>query len=176
MENYLLEEASILFGNPHLWTDPLRHNTISGMERENTFHVSQAERLDDVVPGALIREIRNIGVVGINPTGIALAFQLQNLGHRVTLLPSGFESSTVRARLGNLEVSTFFERHDIAFKPHVAKALRGEQIHCQSGYCPFICEGRFIEEGTSVERIVTDEGNFFVDMVILAALDRPIAG
>ena len=175
MENYLLE-ASILFGNPHLWTDPLRHNTIPGMERENTFHVSQAERLDDVVPGTLIRALRNTGVVGINPTGIALAFQLQHLGHRLTLLPSGFESAMVRARLGDPEVSAFFERHGIAFMPHVAKALRGEQIHCQSGYCPFICEGRFIEEGDIVESIVTDVGNIFVNLVILAALDSPIEG
>ena len=167
LENYLLE-ASILFGNPQLWTDPMRHNTIRGMEKENTFHVSQTEGLDDVVPGTLIREIRNVGVVGINPKGIALAFQLQHLGHSVTLLPSGFESSTVGARLENLEVFAFFERYGIAFRPYVVKALRGEQIHCQSGYCSFVCEGRFIEEGNIVERIVTDAGNFFVDLVILA--------
>ena len=113
-----------------------------------------------------------MGIVGINPTGIALAFQLQHIGHGVTLLPSGCESSTVRDRLGNPEVPAFFERQGIVFKPHVVKALRGEQIHCQSGYCAFVCEGRFIEEGNIVECIVTDAGNVFVDLVILSALDR----
>ena len=175
MENYLLE-AGILFGNPQSWTDSVRQIIIQGMGRENIFHVSQAERLYDLVPDALIRDIRKIGVIGINPTGIDLAFQLQHLGRRVTFLPSGFESSTVQARLGTPEVSAFFERHGIDFRPHAAKALRGEQIHCQSGYCPFVCEGRFIEEGNRVERIVTGAGNVFVDLVILAAFNRHIEG
>ena len=175
MEKYLLE-AIALFRNPQLWTDSARHNIIQGMGRENIFHVSQAVSLYDLVPGALIQTIRKVGVIGINPTGIVLAFQLQHLGRKVVFLPSGFESSTVQARLGTPEVSAFFERHGIDFRPHAAKALRGEQIHCQSGYCPFVCEGRFIEEGNRVERIVTGAGNVFVDLVILAAFNRHIEG
>ena len=63
MENYLLE-AGVLFGNPQLWTDSARQIIIQGLGRENIFHVSQAERLYDLVPDALIRDIRKIGVIG----------------------------------------------------------------------------------------------------------------
>ncbi len=173
MDEYLLE-AIRLFGNPQPWADCLQLHDLPGMERKNVFQLSPAEALDAVVPGPLVGKTRNVAVIGINPTGIAAAFRLKQLGRSVTLLPAGVESAAVRAMQGKNEVTVFFERHGIAFQPHAAKSLRGSQVHCQSGYCPYVCEGRFIEESAEVGRIVTDAGNVYADIVILAAFGRAV--
>ena len=164
MDDFLLE-ARILFGNPQFWTDGSVQAVIPGMDKENTLYVSN---LKDVLFETMIFQGHQIAVMGLNPIGIALAYQLQNNGHNVTLLPSGIESPEVRNRLLGPDVQAFFKRNEITLVPHSAKALRGAQIHCQSGYCSFVCEGRFIEEGTAVEHIETEAGNVFVDSVIIA--------
>ena len=164
MDDFLLE-ANILFGNPPFWTDGSVQAMIPGMDKENTFYVSS---LNEVLSETMIFQNHHVAVLGLNPIGIALAYQLQNASHSVTLLPSGFESTEVQNRLLSSEIQEFFKRHEITLIPHSAKALRGEQIHCQSGYCSFVCEGRFIEEGTAVEHIVTESGNVFVDSVVIA--------
>lgn len=173
MDKYLLE-ASRLFGNPQLWADFRQPHDLPGSERGNVFQLFPAESLDDVVPGPLVAKTRNVAVIGINPVGIAAAFQLKQRGRSVTLLPSGFESAAVRELQGKPEISAFFEGRGITFRPHAAKSLRGSQVHCQSGYCPYVCEGRFIEESAEVGRIVTDAGNVFADIVILAAFGKAV--
>ena len=127
----------------------------------------QAERLraeaaiepDPVPSGTVKKDTQIIAIYGKG--GIGKSFTLANLSY-------------MRAQQGKSEVAAFFERHGIAFRPHAAKALRGSQVHCQSGYCPYVCEGRFIEESAEVGRIVTDAGNVFADIVILAAFSKAL--
>ena len=137
------------------------------MERPNAFRVTPPATLERVVPAELMVKNRNVAVIGIHPLGIAAAFYMKFQGCRVTLLPSGAETVEVRKRIGAPEVSEFFSTQGITLRPQAAKKLRGSQVHCQSGYCGFVCEGRFIEESAEVGCVMTEGDTVYADLVIL---------
>lgn len=163
----LVEDAFVLFGTPLQWMDSSLHIDISGMERPNTFRVTPPATLEEVVPAELLAKTRNAAVIGIHPLGIATAFHIKEQGCRVTLLPSGCESAAVKKLLGAPEVSAFFATHGVTLRPQAAKQLRGSQVHCQSGYCGFICEGRFLEESAEVGRVMTEGETVYAEIVVL---------
>ena len=165
--NKVFEEALVLFGKPLQWIDPSLCKALSGMERPNAFRVTPPATLEEVVPAELMEKTRNAAVIGIHPLGIATAFQIKEKGCCVTLLPSGCETGAVKNFLGTPEISAFFAKHGIALRPQAAKQLRGSQVHCQSGYCGFVCEGRFIEESAEVGRVITEGETVYAEIVVL---------
>ena len=161
------EDAIALFFNPSQWIDPLLRREVPGTERPNVFRITAPATLESVVPPDLMVKNRKVAVIGIHPMGIAAAFHINSQGCRVTLLPSGVETAEVRKRTGDEEVVSFFATQGIILRTQAAKKLRGSQIHCQSGYCGFVCEGRFIEESEEVGCIITEGDTVYADLVIL---------
>ena len=161
------EDALALFSNPSQWIDPLLRREIPGMERPNVFRITAPATLESVVPSDLMVKNRKVAVIGIHPKAIAAAFHIMCQGCRVTLLPSGVETDEVRKRTGDQEVVSFFAMKGITLRAQAAKKLRGSQIHCQSGYCGFVCEGRFIEESAEVGCVMTEGDTVYADLVIL---------
>ena len=165
--NKEIEDALVLFSKPLQWIDPLLSRKVTGMERPNAFRITPPAALEDVVPAELMVKNCNVAVIGIHPMGIAAAFHLKHQGCRVTLLPSGVETAEVRKRAGDQQVASFFATQGITLRTQAAKKLGGSQIHCQSGYCGFVCEGRFIKESAEVGCVMTDGDTVYADLVIL---------
>lgn len=164
-----IEEAIRLFGGPDCWTAAVATD-LPGAERPQVFVAAAAATGAELAAMAHERRICNIAVIGVNPVGLSVAFTLRQQGRRVTLLPDGGETAAVAAVLAQPATAEFFGRHGIVLHPGKATALRGSQVHCQSGYCGFICEGRFIEESEEVGRVLTADGTVYADMVVLAAM------
>ena len=169
--NEELQLACAIFEHPERWTNPTVKYSVAGAERSNIIRVRCVNKLDEMASDAVIGRIRHVAVVGINPQAIGLALLLRERGRQVVLMPSGHETTVVKAKLRNAAVEAFFRQRGITCRTCPPLAFRGAQIHCQSGYCPYICEGRFIEESEAVGRILTDEGTVYADMVFLTFLD-----
>lgn len=167
VEQYLAN-ALALFGNPAQWTRSSAEERLPGLDRPQVFQVSAPAELTEVLASIEEARIRKVAIVGLNPTAFMAAFELTRQKHEVTLLPSGREVPAVQALLPQPEVAAFFDRHGISFRLDAAKRLRGSQVHCQSGYCGFVCEGRFIEESEEVGCVLTESGPIFADAVIVA--------
>lgn len=163
-----LAEAATRFDNPTQWTDPAPQEPIPGLERPQVVLVSNRVDLAGSLAPIIAAKIRNVAVVGVNPTGFAAAFLLAKHGCKVSLLPSGKETADVRDSLQKTAVGVFFDQQGIRIHSNAAKQLRGSQVHCQSGYCGFVCEGRFIRESEEVGCIVTEGGPIYADSVIIA--------
>ena len=163
-----LENLLYLLDHPQKWKASDDSIVLVGMERPQVFFAPNPEALKDVLAALSEIKSKNVAVLGFNPTGFMAAFQLKQSGYRVSLLFSGVESPEVITSAKTTGVADFFAKSGLVFWPHPAKALRGSQIHCQSGYCSFVCEGRFIEESDAVGRVLTDGGNVYADIVLIA--------
>jgi hypothetical protein len=172
MIDRLMDEAVRLFDQPSRWTDSPIEHVISGTERNNVFYISGIVSLERTVFPLLLQGKKEAAVLGVNPTGLATAFLMQRHGFHVTLIPAGNEADFVKNRFGRSAIRDFFAAHHIEFWPHTAIAIKGEQIHCQSGYCSFVCKGRFIQEGEDAERILTEQGYVLANAVVLADESR----
>lgn len=166
--NAQLETLLHLLEHPQKWKVSKEPIVLAGMERPQVFFASNTEELTAVLAELSEIKSKNVAVLGFNPTGFMAAFQLRQSGYKVSLLFSGFESPEIIVPARTQGVADFFAENRLVFWPHAAKALRGSQVHCQSGYCSFICEGRFIEESEAVGRILTDGGNVYADIVLIA--------
>lgn len=174
MIDELMDEAIRLFDQPLQWTDSPMEQVILGTDRKNVFRVSETVSLENIVFQLSAQRNNDVAVLGVNPTGFAAALLMQNQGFRVTLMPAGNETDFVKDMFGRSAIRDFFTAHHIEFWPHAAITIKGVQVHCQSGYCSFVCKGRFIQEGEDVERVLTEKGSICVEAVVLADEYRKI--
>jgi hypothetical protein len=156
-----------LFGNPSHWSTGQRKTSLPGSGRPHVFHIFQSTELANITTALEVAKIRSVVIIGINPIAFSIGFALKQLQFKVSLVASGQETPNVIERLHTSEVASFLECHGIIVHPCPAKSLRGSQVHCQSGYCGFVCEGRFIKESDEVGCIVTERGNVYADAVII---------
>lgn len=167
LTNYLNDVAA-LFGHPLQWTSSRVREALPGLERPQVFSLINLAGLPDILSSLAAAKIGKVAVLGINPTAFSAALALRQQNCKVTLLPSGCESDAIQSVLSRPDIAAFFAQHQITLHPHTAKQLRGSQVHCQSGYCGFICEGRFIEESKEVGCVLTTGGTIYIDAVIVA--------
>ncbi len=155
------------FGNPAQWSTQPNKDSFPGANRPHVFQLAKGSGIEEIVTLLENARIRTIAVIGINPTAISAGLILKQRNFKVTLIASGAETASVQAAMQNSTVTSFFERYGITFQPRTAKSLKGSQVHCQSGYCGFVCEGRFIKESEEVGCVVTDGGPIYADAVII---------
>ncbi len=163
--NYL-SEAESLFDHPAQWTSARVLEPLPGLDRPQVFSLSDLAELPEILASLAAAQIGSVAVIGINPTAFLTAAALRHQNCKVTLLPSGRESDAIRSVLSKTAIADFFSLRGITFHLHTAKQLRGSQVHCQSGYCGFVCEGRFIEESKEVGCVLTAGGAVYADAVI----------
>ena len=157
-----------LFGAPTQWSSGLPEKSLPGKDRPHVFCLNGMSEFAATLFALDSAQIRNVALIGINPTSLSVALSLQQRSFKVSLLPSGRETALVQAALQTEEALSALKRNGITYHPFPATSLQGSQIHCQSGYCGFICEGRFIKESEEVGCVVTESGNVYVDAVIIA--------
>ena len=162
-----VNEICNLFGNPSQWSTGQRKMPLPGSDRPHVFHLSHCSELSSITTALEAAKIHSVAIIGINPIAFLVGLALKKFQFKISLVASGLESSFVIAHLQTDAVTSFFERHGIILHPHAAKSLRGSQVHCQSGYCGFVCEGRFIKESDEVGCIITERGNVYADAAII---------
>ncbi len=162
------KELLNLFGNPSQWSTGLSQKPLPGSNRPHVFYLDGVQGLKAILVMLESARIRNVAIIGINPTALSAGLALKQRDFKVTLLSSGLETTFVQTALQTDNVIRSLKRHGILYYPYFATSLRGSQVHCQSGYCGFICEGRFIKESEEVGCVVTVNGNVYVDAVIIA--------
>ena len=164
----MISEFCDAFENPSKWTlGSGDKNPLPGSDRPNVFHLDDPSGLDEISSLLEHAHIRSIAVIGITPFAFSAGLTLQQRSFKVTLVASGSETALVQTNLQKNTVVSFFNRCGISCHPHTALSLKGSQVHCQSGYCGFICEGRFIKESEAVGWVVTNGGNIYADAVII---------
>jgi len=156
------------FGNPSQWSTGLSQKPLPGSDRPHVFHLAGMQGLNTIWGTLESARISNVAIIGITPTTLSAGLALKQRNFKVMLLASGLETALVQIALQTDNVSRSLKRHGLIYHPHPATSLRGSQVHCQSGYCGFICEGRFIKESEEVGCVVTEGGNVYVDAVIIA--------
>jgi hypothetical protein len=161
-------EFCSLLGNPPQWLSGSRKDTLPGTERSNVFQLSEHTGVANIIELLESAQIRSVAIIGINPAAFSAGLTLNRRQFNVSLIASGLEVASVRDGLYQSAVSSFFERNGITLHPYPAKSLKGSQIHCQSGYCGFVCEGRFIEEGDAIGCVMTENGNVYVGAAVIA--------
>ena len=166
--NQMIDEFCDAFENPAQWTVGSYNNAhLQGSDRPNVFHLDSLSGLDEIASQLEKAQIRNIVLIGITPVAFSAGMTLQQRNFNVALIASGLETASVQTSLQKNTVASFFDRSGITFHPRIATLLKGSQVHCQSGYCGFVCEGRFITESAAVGCIVTAGGNIYADAVII---------
>jgi len=162
-----LVEICDAFGNPAQWSTQSNKDSLPGANRPHVFQLANCAGIEGIATLLENAKIRNIAVIGINPIAISAGLILEQRNFKVSLIASGAETTSVQAAMQNDTVASLFKRYGITFYPRTAKSLKGSQVHCQSGYCGFVCEGRFIKESEEVGCVVTDGGPIFADAVII---------
>ncbi len=162
-----IDKICNLFGNPPQWMIGPRQTPLPGSDRPHVFHIFQSTELASITTALEVAKIGSVAIIGITPIAVSVGLALKRLQFKVSLIASGLESSFVMEQLQTNAVASFFEYHGIIVHPYPAKSIRGSQVHCQSGYCGFVCEGRFIKESDEVGCIITGRGNVYADAAII---------
>ena len=163
-----IKELLELFGKPTQWSTGLSQKPLPGSDRPHVFYLDSMQGLEAILIALESAQICNVAIIGINPTTLSAGLVLKQRNFKVMLLASGLETALVQTALQTDAVLRSLERHGLIYHPSPARSLQGSQVHCQSGYCGFVCEGRFIKESEEVGCVVTEGGNVYVDAVIIA--------
>ena len=162
-----IDKLCNLFGNPSQWLISPRQTPLPGSDRPHVFHIFQSTELASIKTALEVAKIGSVAIIGITPIAVSVGLELKRLQFKVSLIASGFETALVNEKIRSADVAAFFQHQGIILHPHPAKSLRGSQVHCQSGYCGFVCEGRFIKESDEVGCIITERGNVYADAAII---------
>lgn len=164
--NQMIDEFCDAFENPAQWTIGSQ-SPLPGSDRPNVFQLDSLTGLNEIASLLEKAQIRNIVLIGITPVACSAGLTLQQRNFKVALIASGLETALVQTNLKKNAAASFFSRYGITCHPLTAISLKGSQVHCQSGYCGFVCEGRFIKESDAVGCVVTRGGNIYADAVII---------
>ena len=161
------QEFCNLFNNPPQWSNGRCKTPLPGSDRHHVYHLCECTDPDNIAATLEAAKIHSIALIGISPAAWSVGLALKHRQFKVTLIASGSETAYVKNRLQAGDVGAFFQHHGIILHPNAAKSLQGSQIHCQSGYCGFVCEGRFIKESEEVGCVITESGNVYADAVMI---------
>lgn len=127
---------------------------ITGTDLENVQQVKLYQNAQDVIQKLERSELKNITIVGAGYIGVELAEAFQRCGKEVTLI--------------DIAPTTLSTYYDEEFTARMDEVLKNQGIQLALGQKVIALEGR-----ERVERVITDQGSYPADMVILAIGFKP---
>lgn len=167
MNDNELERLLQTLGNPIEMINLEFFADLVGSDRPNVFHITDTGDLAPIIERLKAARISTAIVAGIGQSGILACARLKQAGFRVTLIPGGGEPPELLEKLQQEQIRTMFNEQGFELFPHPPTAIRGSEVHCQSGYCGFVCKGRFIEESQEAGCVQTRKGKIYADSVFL---------